>query len=86
MRRCAAIAVFLALVAPAAARAQGDDRSLLMPGVSYTRDVEFTPHGPVVVHILNAPRPGGLYGLKPVLSNDLIVGRDPWRDEVGATG
>jgi hypothetical protein len=76
MRRCAAIVVLLALVAPAAARAQGDDRSLLMPGVSYTRDVEFTPHGPVVVHVLNAPRPGGLYGLKPVLSNDLIVGRE----------
>ena len=76
MRRCAAIAVFLVLAAPAAARAQGDDRSLLMPGVSYTRDVEFTPHGPVVVHVLNAPRPGGLYGLKPVLSNDLIVGRE----------
>jgi exopolysaccharide biosynthesis protein/flagellar hook assembly protein FlgD len=77
MRRCAAIAVLLALVAPASARAQGgDDRSLLMPGVSYTRDVEFTPHGPVVVHILNAPRPGGLYGLKPVLSNDQIVGRE----------
>ena len=78
MRRCAAIAVLLVLVlaAPAAARSQGDDRSLLMPGVSYTRDVEFTPHGPVVVHVLNAPRPGGLYGLKPVLSNDLIVGRE----------
>jgi len=77
MRRCAAIAVLLAFAAPAAARAQGaDDRSLLMPGVSYTRDVEFTPHGPVVVHVLNAPRPGGLYGLKPVLSNDLIVGRE----------
>ncbi len=76
MRRCTTIAVLLALAVPAAARAQGDDRSLLMPGVSYTRDVEFTPHGPVVVHVLNAPRPGGLYGLKPVLSNDLIVGRE----------
>lgn len=76
MRRRAAIAVLLALAVPAAARAQGDDRSLLMPGVSYTRDVEFTPHGPVVIHVLNAPRPGGLYGLKPVLSNDLIVGRE----------
>ncbi|MDQ5822335.1 MAG: phosphodiester glycosidase family protein, partial [Actinomycetota bacterium] len=75
MRRCAAIVVLLALAAPAAAGAQ-DDRSLLMPGVSYTRDVQFTPHGPVVIHVLNAPRPGGLYGLKPVLSNDLIVGRE----------
>jgi flagellar hook assembly protein FlgD len=75
MRRRAVILALLALAAPAAAHAQ-DDRSLLMPGVSYTRDVEFTPHGPVVVHVLNAPRPGGLYALKPVLSNDLIVGRE----------
>ena len=75
MRRRAAIFVLLALAAPAVAHAQ-DDRSLLMPGVSYTRDVQFTAHGPVVIHILNAPRPGGLWGLKPVLSNDLIVGRE----------
>jgi flagellar hook assembly protein FlgD len=75
LRVAIASACLLTVAVPAAARAQ-DDRSLLMPGVAYTRDVEFTPHGPVVVHVLNAPRPGGLYGLKPVLSNDLIVGRE----------
>ncbi len=49
---------------------------LLMPGVSYERDVDFTPHGPVVVHVLRGPRPVGLYALKPILSNDAIVGRE----------
>jgi Phosphodiester glycosidase/FlgD Ig-like domain len=48
----------------------------LMPGVSYERQVQFTPHGPVVVHILRAPRPGGLYSLRPLLSNDSIIGRE----------
>jgi hypothetical protein len=30
----------------------------------------------VVVHILKAPKPGGLYDLKPVLSNSLVTGRE----------
>src|SRR5215208_603180 len=47
-----------------------------MPGVTYEREVEFTPHGPVVVHVMRAPRPGGLYALKPVLSNDAIIARE----------
>src|SRR3712207_7396673 len=33
---------------------------LLMPGVTYEREVQFTSHGPVAVHILRGPRPGGL--------------------------
>ncbi len=49
---------------------------LLMPGVTYTRQVQFTPHGPEVLHIINAPRPGGLYSVVPLLSNDAIVGRE----------
>ena len=47
-----------------------------MPGVSYERQVQFTPSGPVVVHILRAPRPGGLYALRPLLSNDTLLGRE----------
>ena len=47
-----------------------------MPGVSYERRVQFTPHGPVVFHILRAPRPGGLYALRPLLSNDTLLGRE----------
>ncbi len=76
MLRKAAIALVFGLVPAAAAHAQGSDRSLLMPGVTYTRQVEFTPHGPVVLHVINAPKPGGLYSLLPVLSNNAIVGRE----------
>jgi hypothetical protein len=47
-----------------------------MPGVTYEREVEFTAHGPVAVHVITAPRPTGLYALKPVLSNNAIVGRE----------
>jgi hypothetical protein len=68
-------AVLLALVLAAPAHGQ-NIRRLLMPGVAYTRQVEFTIHGPVAIHVLNAPRPTGLYALKPVLSNNSIVGRE----------
>jgi flagellar hook assembly protein FlgD len=74
--RKVAIVVAVALVPAAPALAQTPDRSLLMPGVTYMRDVEFTPHGPVVMHVINAPKPGGLYSLEPLLSNEAILGRE----------
>ncbi len=46
----------------------------LMPGVTYERGVQFTPHGPVAIHIVRAPRPTGLYALRPTLSNETIQG------------
>ena len=49
---------------------------VLMPGVTYEKTVQFTTHGPVVAHVLRAPRPVGLYALKPILSNDVIIGRE----------
>jgi hypothetical protein len=48
----------------------------LMPGVTYERQVQFTPRGPLVVHVMRAPRPGGLYALRPLLSNDSLLGRE----------
>jgi hypothetical protein len=48
----------------------------LMPGVTYDRRVEFTAHGPKAIHVLVAPKPGGLYALKPVLSNNTLLGRE----------
>jgi hypothetical protein len=60
---------------PRAATQVGGTQTL-MPGVTYQKLVEFTSHGPVVLHVLIAPRPGGLYALKPVLSNGAIVGRE----------
>jgi hypothetical protein len=47
-----------------------------MPGVTYSRQVQFTAHGPVVIHVIVAPKPGGLYSLRPILSNGSILGRE----------
>ncbi len=47
-----------------------------MPGVFYEEHVDFTTHGPVVYRVVTAPRPGGLFAVKPVLSNSLIQGRE----------
>jgi phosphodiester glycosidase len=63
-----------ALAAPALASAQGSE---LMPGVTYERTVQFTPHGAVVLHAVTAPRPGdqnGLYALAPVLARGTVTG------------
>src|SRR3954462_7310051 len=51
-----------------------------MPGVTYTKRVQFTPHGPVVLNVVTAPKPGGLYSLVPVLSNETLVGREKLTD------
>jgi hypothetical protein len=68
------IAAALAGIAALPAGAQVTAQSLLMPGVSYQRQVEFTPHGPVVLDVVIAPRPdGSLYTLAPALSNNAIV-------------
>jgi hypothetical protein len=74
LRRSVLIAALAAsLVAPAQA---ATPRQTLMPGVTYERAVEFTPHGPVVIHVIRAPRPGGLLALKTILSNDRILGTE----------
>jgi hypothetical protein len=73
LRRAAAICLLMATFA-APAHAQGTP---LMPGVTYEKTVQFTPHGAVVVHVLTAPRPGdqnGLYQLAPVLAKGTVLG------------
>jgi len=78
LRRAIICALFAGLfvasgVAGAATPVRGQT---LVPGVIYSRQVEFTAHGPVVIHVISAPKPVGLYGLKPVLSNNTIIGRE----------
>ena len=42
----------------------------LMPGVTYTREVDLTAAGPVVLDVVTAPKPDGtVYSLAPVLSD-----------------
>ncbi len=70
MPRKLLIGGLLALIFAAPAAAQ----TTLMPGVTYERGVQFTPHGPVAFHVVRGPRPTGLYALRPVLSNESILG------------
>ena len=74
MLRRAATCVLLLAVFAAPAYAQP---TVLMPGVTYDRTVQFTPHGAVVLHVITAPRPGdarGLYALAPVLARGTVLG------------
>jgi len=70
LRRAAIIVGLTAAFAPTAA-AQGTQ---LLPGVTYDRTVSFTPHGVVVLHVITAPRPVGLYALTPVLARGTLTG------------
>jgi hypothetical protein len=72
LRRILIAAVLAGILAPSA----GAGRVSLTPGVTYERQLLFTPHGPEVVHVMTAPRPGGLYALRPVLSNGSVQGRE----------
>jgi hypothetical protein len=73
MRRKLSIGVFVALVVAPSAYARP---SQLMPGVTYERTLEWTGAGPVAVHVIRAPKPGGLFSLTPLLSNGTITGRE----------
>jgi Phosphodiester glycosidase/FlgD Ig-like domain len=64
------------LVAAVFAPSAGAGRVMLTPGVTYQKQLWFTPHGPEVIHVMSAPRPGGLYALRPVLSNNTVLGRE----------
>ncbi|HEX3266761.1 MAG TPA: phosphodiester glycosidase family protein [Gaiellaceae bacterium] len=76
MLRRVLIGALLAVIAAAFAAPALAVTQVLMPNVSYTRTVQFAAHGPVVLHVITAPRPGGLYQLKPLLSNGSIMGTE----------
>jgi len=68
-RKLLAVA-FLALVPAPLAAARPVQ---IMPGVTYDHRVL---KGPVHAYVMTAPKPGGLYSLTPLLSNDTITGRE----------
>jgi hypothetical protein len=75
------------LSVPAAAEAQIRGQTL-MPGVVYSHQVEFTAHGPVVLNVVSAPQPTGLYSIRAALSQGIVPGRARLTDmekEVSAT-
>lgn len=65
----------LALLAGAFAAPAHAQPTTLMPGVTFEKTVEFTPNGAVVVDVITAPRPGGLYALTPALARGTVSGR-----------
>ena len=78
-----AVALAAALVFAAASAATGRSRqesvstSTLMPGVTYSREVDFTSRGPIVLDVVTAAKPtGALYSLAPALSNDQLAGKE----------
>jgi flagellar hook assembly protein FlgD len=78
-----AVALAAALVSAAASAATGRSRqesvstSTLMPGVTYSREVDFTSRGPIVLDVVTAPKPtGALYSLAPALSTDQLQGKE----------
>jgi flagellar hook assembly protein FlgD len=78
----AALAAIGVSVAASAAtgrsRQESVSTSLLLPGVTYTREVDFTSRGPIVLDVVTAPKPDGkLYSLAPALSNGQLRGREP---------
>jgi flagellar hook assembly protein FlgD len=74
------------LVSAVASAASGSPRrasqesvstSVLMPGVTYRREVDFTSRGPIVLDVVTTPKPDGtVYSLAPVLSNDMLRGTE----------
>lgn len=69
-------AIIFCLLAGVFASPAAAAQQLLMPGVTYEKRLQFTRFGPQTMHILTGPKPTGLYGLKPVLSNGAAVGRE----------
>ena len=71
----ATIGVLLAATVGAPAATAQVRGQTLMPGVVYSRQVEFTAHGPVVLNVVSVPRPTGLYSIHAALSHDIVPGR-----------
>src|SRR5215210_4856292 len=76
MLRTFSIACLCAAALAGAPAAEPARTTLLMPGVTFDREVEFTLHGPVVVNVIEGPKPTGLYSLQPVLARGSVQGRD----------
>ena len=72
-RRVAFFCLVLAALA-VSATAQSPRQQQLIPGVTFERQIRFTPQGPVVLSVITAPRPGGVYALVPELAHGTVSG------------
>ena len=74
LRKAVFLVALAALVLPQAATARSTER--LMPGIRYIRETRMIGGVPVRFHVVYGPKPGGLYGLRPVLSGHTVSGRE----------
>ena len=75
-RRVVLIALLLAGAFAAPARSQPVQLIPGTPALTFEKQAVFTIHGLVGINVLVAPKPGGLWSLQPVLSNELIQGTE----------
>ena len=75
LRKAVLLTALAVLVLPPAASTAGTSEAL-MPGIRYIREKRTVGGARVVFHLVFGPKPGGLYGLRPVLSNELVSGRE----------
>jgi hypothetical protein len=66
------VAALLSGVLVLAASASPESVTQLMPAVTFQKEVQLTPQGPVVIDVVTAPRPGGLYSLVPAVAGGTI--------------
>jgi hypothetical protein len=69
-RLAAALPVAALLLVPSASAEPAE----LMPGVTWERQVQLTPHGPVALTVITAPKPGGLTSVGPVIAGGTMTG------------
>jgi Phosphodiester glycosidase len=74
LRKAAVLAALAAVVLPQPA-AGGRTSEQIMPKIRYINETRLIGGQRVVFHVVYAPKPGGLYGLRPVLSSNTVSGR-----------
>jgi hypothetical protein len=75
LRKAVLLAALAVCVLPPAASEAGTSEEI-MPGIRYVREKRTVGGAPVVFHVVYGPKPGGLYGLRPVLSNERVSGKE----------
>jgi hypothetical protein len=74
LRKAVVLATLVAVVIPQAAFSSRTSE-LIMPRIRYIHETRLIGGQRVVFHVVFAPKPGGVYGLRPVLSNNTVSGR-----------
>lgn len=72
LKKAFVLAMLAAVALPSIAAGATTER--IMPGVKYLREKRQVGGASVLFHVVLGPKPGGLYGLRPVLSNERVTG------------